>query len=67
MGVVATGLGSDIDTAPRLTQTIRDLQTHDEAEARDHKLIMIKLAAMDWAIQDHVAWEMSQKYQGTSD
>ena len=45
----ATGLGEDIDTAPKLTEAIRSLQ-HETEQIRD-KLV------------EHDAWEKAQKYQ----
>lgn len=60
----AVGLGSDIDTAPRLTETIRKLQHYDEAQDVDHQHILDKLEAMDTAIAAHVKWEEEQKWDG---
>ena len=56
----ATGLGGDIDTAPKLTEAIRTLQ-HQQL---DHQAILDKLEALDVAVRDHVIWEMNQKYDG---
>ena len=56
-------LPADIGTASRLTETIRDLQSKDKFVVQKLEEITVSLKSLHEGLQEHVEWEMQQKYK----
>lgn len=57
------GLPDDLNSAPKLTQTVRELQAQAETNTDEHKQIMSRIDKLITTLTDHDAWERSAKYE----